>query len=60
MNEAVNFFPIVAFIPIIFYIAILIFIVWFALTIVKTQKEKNHILKEISNGIREFNINKKE
>ncbi len=58
MNEAVNFFPIIAFIPIIFYIVILIFVVWFAITIVKTQKEKNRILNEISNGINEFTINK--
>lgn len=59
MNNAVGYFPIVALIPIIFYIVSIVFIVWFAITLVKTQKEKNQTLREISISLKEF-INNKE
>lgn len=42
------FFPLFAVIPFLFYIGALIFGIWFAVTLIRTLKEKNQILREIS------------
>ncbi|WP_198023296.1 hypothetical protein [Virgibacillus sp. SK37] len=48
MMHAFNFF---ALIPLLIYIGMIAFVIWFAVTLIKTLKEKNSILKEISNKL---------
>ena len=40
------------------YVAVIGFIVWFAVTIIKSQQERNRILKEISGKLGRENLNK--
>ena len=40
------------------YVPVIGFIVWFAVTIIKSQQEKNRILKEISEKLGRENLNK--
>ncbi|GGB62813.1 hypothetical protein GCM10007199_30990 [Fictibacillus barbaricus] len=42
------FFPLIT---LLFYIAPIVFIVWFLLRILKLQREKNEILKDISDKL---------
>ncbi|MFC4560092.1 hypothetical protein ACFO3D_18190 [Virgibacillus kekensis] len=35
----------------VFYLAIIAFIIWFAITLITTNKERNRLLKEISNKL---------
>ncbi|WP_163579993.1 hypothetical protein [Gracilibacillus saliphilus] len=52
----INVFGIfVTLIPLILSIAAIIFIIWFALTLIKTLQEKNRILSEISNELKKNN-----
>ena len=39
---------IMSFLGLFFYVAVIGFVVWVAITIIKTQQERNRILKEIS------------
>ncbi|MBT2687370.1 hypothetical protein J7I93_04155 [Bacillus sp. ISL-47] len=48
MMDAGSLFPLFAIIPFLFYIAVLVFGIWFAVSLIKTLKEKNQILREIS------------
>jgi fucose permease len=48
MMDAGALFPLFAIIPFLCYIAVLVFGIWFAVSLIKTQKEKNQILREIS------------
>lgn len=41
-----------------FYGAVIAFIVWFALTIIKSQQERNRLLKEISEKLGRESFNK--
>jgi len=43
-----TFFPLLA---IIFYIAAVVFVIWFLLRLLKIQKERNTILREISDKL---------
>lgn len=45
---------------IIIYLAVLGFIIWFAISLINTQKERNGILKEISSKLNGIEISKKE
>jgi heme exporter protein D len=58
MDMAGGFFSLFAFIWIIFYLGLIVFGVWFAVSLIKTLKEKNQILKEISKNLE--NKNKEE
>lgn len=40
------------------YVAVIAFVVWFAITIIKSQQERNRILKEISKKLGRENFNK--
>ncbi|MBA2874672.1 hypothetical protein [Thermaerobacillus caldiproteolyticus] len=51
MNSSVSLFPLLTFIPIIIYLGLMIFGVWFAVSLIKTLKEKNQILKEIARNL---------
>ncbi|WP_180955702.1 MULTISPECIES: hypothetical protein [Bacillus] len=55
MDLAGSWFPLVAFIPFILYLGIFIFGIWFAITLIRTLKEKNQILKEIAMNIEQRN-----
>ena len=46
--------------PFLIYVAIIILIFWFAINVVKAQKERNSLLKEISNKLNVIEFNKKE
>ncbi|MGD7045995.1 hypothetical protein [Jeotgalibacillus proteolyticus] len=49
MNDmAFAWFPLLIFI---LYIAAFVFVIWFMVTLIKLQKEKNEHLAKISNGI---------
>lgn len=54
----------IAFIPLllisIIYLAVLGFIIWFAISLIQTQKDRNVILKEISSKLEHIEISKKE
>lgn len=57
MNTAVTMIPI--FLMLIIYLAALGFTIWFAISLINAQKERNVILKEISNKL-DGTITKKE
>lgn len=44
----------------IIYLAFLGFAIWFAVSLIKAQKERNVVLKEISNKLNVLEISKKE
>lgn len=44
----------------ILYLALLGFIIWFALSLIKVQKDRNVVLKEISSKLDVLDFNKKE
>ncbi|MFJ8256391.1 hypothetical protein ACIQ4Z_03795 [Peribacillus asahii] len=44
----------------IIYLAVIGFMIWFAISLIKSQKERNVILKEISNKLNDIEIRKKE
>ncbi len=56
--EAIALIPIL--LMIIIYLAVLGFIIWFAISFIKTQKERNVVLKEISHKLDGIAITKKE
>ena len=58
MDSAVAMFPI--FLMIIIYLGALGFTIWFAISLIKAQKERNVILKEISSKLDGIVITKKE
>ena len=43
-----DFFDIMPLLAILFYLIPTVFVVWFLISFLKTQKEKNNILREIS------------
>ena len=49
-----------ALLPFSIYIAIIILVFWFAINVVKAQKTRNYLLKEISNKLNIIEFNKKE
>ena len=56
-----NFAIIPFFFVIILYLAVLGFTIWFAISLIKAQKERNVVLKEISNKLDNLKfINKEE
>ena len=56
--EAIALIPIL--LMILIYLAVLGFIIWFAISLIKTQKERNVVLKEISHKLDGIAITKKE
>ncbi|MEK5038558.1 hypothetical protein [Sporosarcina sp. FSL K6-3457] len=54
----------IAIIPIlimlVIYLAVLGFTIWFAISLISAQKERNIVLKEISNKLNVVEISKKE
>ncbi|NHM32083.1 hypothetical protein [Neobacillus terrae] len=53
----------ISFLPILLmlvYLAVLGFIIWFAVTLIKSQKERNQILKEISTKLDRIQFNSKD
>lgn len=56
--EALAILPLL--LMIIIYLAILGFAIWFAVSLIKAQKERNVVLKEISNKLNILEISKKE
>ncbi|SER25627.1 hypothetical protein SAMN04487944_10296 [Gracilibacillus ureilyticus] len=44
-----------AFLPLIFWLGLIGFGIWFAVNLIKTQREKNKKLEEISKGIQQQN-----
>ena len=54
----------IAIIPIlimfVIYVAVLGFTIWFAISLISAQKERNVVLKEISNKLNFVEISKKE
>lgn len=55
-----TFLPVFALLPIIFYIVIIGSVIWFAISLIKTLKEKNKILKEIANNMKDNPGNKRD
>lgn len=45
------------FFAIILYLAVLGFTIWFAISLIKAQKERNGVLKEISNKLDNLKFN---
>ncbi|MDZ5472391.1 hypothetical protein SM124_11595 [Bacillus sp. 31A1R] len=45
---------------IILYLGVLGFSIWFAVSLIKAQRERNMVLKEISNKLDFYNYGKKE
>ncbi len=56
--EAIALIPIL--LMIIIYLAVLGFIIWFAISLINAQKERNVVLKEISSKLDGLEISKKE
>ncbi|MBB6446923.1 hypothetical protein [Bacillus benzoevorans] len=56
--QAMTLFPIL--LMIIIYLVVLGFVIWFAVSLIKAQKERNTILKEISHKLDGIEIRKKE
>ena len=56
--EALTILPIL--LLIIIYLAVLGFVIWFAVSLIKAQKERNTVLKEISSKLDGIEIRKKE
>jgi len=57
--NTMNILGILPLVMIIIYVAVLVFSIWFAVTLIKSQKERNVILKEISNKLEVVEISKK-
>jgi len=54
---------IMSFLPILLilvYLAVLGFVIWFAITLIKSQKERNQILKEMSTKLDRIEFNSKD
>jgi preprotein translocase subunit YajC len=51
-------FTILPMLGLLFYLAIIVFIVWFAVTLIKSQRERNRILKEISDKLSPGDLHK--
>jgi hypothetical protein len=47
-DRAFAFFSIIPIITILFYVGLVSFIIWFLIKLIKTQQERNNILKTIS------------
>ena len=56
--EAIAILPIL--LMIIIYLAVIGFTIWFAISLIKAQKERNVVLKEISSKLDGIEISKKE
>ena len=56
--EAIAILPIL--LMIIIYLAVIGFTIWFAISLIKAQKERNVVLKEISSKLDGVEISKKE
>ena len=56
--EAFAIIPIL--LMIIIYLAVLGLVIWFAVSLIKPQKDRNVILKEISNKLDRIEVGKKE
>ena len=56
--EAIALLPIL--LMIIIYLAVLGFTIWFAISLINAQKERNVVLKEISSKLDGLEISKKE
>ncbi|WP_019156971.1 hypothetical protein [Robertmurraya massiliosenegalensis] len=53
-------FALVPILMIITYIALVGFTIWFCVSLIKAQRERNQILKDISARLNQVNLNKKE
>ncbi|MEI3605461.1 hypothetical protein SPD48_07130 [Pseudogracilibacillus sp. SE30717A] len=53
-------FSLFSLIPLLIYIAIFVFIIWFAISLINAQRERNDILKEISSKLNGLNFGEKE
>ncbi|MGG1397892.1 hypothetical protein ABE288_08700 [Bacillus salipaludis] len=58
MNTSLAILPI--FLMIIIYLSVLGFTIWFAVSLIRAQRERNVVLKEISNKLDVLELNKKE
>ncbi|WP_026573455.1 hypothetical protein [Bacillus sp. UNC438CL73TsuS30] len=58
MNTSLAILPI--FLMIIIYLAVLGFTIWFAVSLIRAQRERNVVLKEISSKLDVLELNKKE
>lgn len=56
--EAIAILPIL--LMVIIYLAVIGFTIWFAISLIKAQKERNVVLKEISSKLDGIEISKKE
>jgi heme/copper-type cytochrome/quinol oxidase subunit 2 len=56
--EAIAILPIL--LMIIIYLVVIGFTIWFAISLIKAQKERNVVLKEISSKLDGIEISKKE
>lgn len=56
--EALAILPLL--LMLIIYLAVLGFAIWFAVSLIKAQKERNVVLKEISNKLNFLETSKKE
>lgn len=52
MMHGMHAFSMFAFLPLIIYLGLVILGVWFVITLIKTLREKNQILKEISETLK--------
>ncbi len=58
VNTSLAILPI--FLMIIIYLAVLGFTIWFAVSLIRAQRERNVVLKEISSKLDVLELNKKE
>ncbi|WP_170289654.1 hypothetical protein [Cytobacillus depressus] len=49
-----------AIIPLLIYLAIIGFSIWFCISLIKAQRERNQVLREISTKLDYLNFGKKE
>lgn len=49
-----------AFLPLLIYLALIGFAIWFIISLINAQKERNQILREISTKLDNLNFSKKE
>lgn len=55
-----DFFDIMPLLGILFYLIPTVFVVWFLISFLKTQKERNNILREISEKLDMLKTDRKE
>ena len=59
-RETMDFFDVMPILVILFYLIPTVFVVWFLISFLKTQKERNNILREISRKLDMLKTDRKE